>query len=161
VRKAGVNSVTLCRPLPYGLHAAPLERGQRNPRKGYGRLYRTRTGRRRDVGLVERVPSTNSSPVRPSSLPYRHPKHYSTILGAVGSWDDKIPPRPLLCIRWPSVGRTLESAYGRRPDEKLPHDHPRSRSWVGTRLATMYGRGEIVRTTVNSAMLYTIPPYVA
>jgi hypothetical protein len=31
--KDGVNSVTLCRPLPYGLHVTPLERGRRNPRK--------------------------------------------------------------------------------------------------------------------------------
>jgi hypothetical protein len=31
--KAGVNSVTLCHPLPYRLHIAPLERGRGNPRK--------------------------------------------------------------------------------------------------------------------------------
>jgi hypothetical protein len=41
--EASVNSVTLCRPLPYDLHAAPRERGRRNPRKEYGRLPRART----------------------------------------------------------------------------------------------------------------------
>jgi hypothetical protein len=64
--KAGVNSVTMCRPLPYGLHVAPLERGRRNPRKWYGHQPRARTGRRRDVRPVERVSSVTSSPVRPS-----------------------------------------------------------------------------------------------
>jgi hypothetical protein len=91
---------------------------------------------------VERVPFANSGPVRPSPPLYCHPEHCSTILDAMGAWDDKILPRPLLCVRWPSVGRTLELAYGRRPDEKLPHGHPRSRSWAGTGLATTYGRGE-------------------
>jgi hypothetical protein len=42
--RAGVNSVTLCRPLPYGLRAPPLERGRQNPRKGYGRLPCAHTG---------------------------------------------------------------------------------------------------------------------
>jgi hypothetical protein len=95
--------VTLCRPLPYGLHTAPLEGGRRNPRKGYECLPRTRTGRRRDVGLVERVSSANSGPVRPSPPLYCHPGHCSAIPGAVGAQDDETLPRPLLCILQPFV----------------------------------------------------------
>jgi hypothetical protein len=129
--------VTLCRPLPYGLHAAPLEGGRRNPQKGYGRLPRARTGRRHDIGLVEHISCANSGPVRPSSPLYCHPGHCSTIPGAVGAQDDETLPRPLLCILQPSVSCTIEPAYGRRPNGKLPHDNPRSRSWAGTGLATM------------------------
>jgi hypothetical protein len=64
--KAGVNSVTLCRPLPYGLHVAPVERGWRNPRKRCRCLPRARTEQRRDIRPVERVSSVTSGPVRPS-----------------------------------------------------------------------------------------------
>jgi hypothetical protein len=141
--KASVNSVTLCRPLPYDPHVIPLERGRRNPRKRYGRLPRARAGQHRDIRPVERVSSVSFGPVRPSPLLCHHPRHYSTIPGAVGTRDDKTSPRPLLCIHWPSVSRTLESAYGRRPNGKFPHGHPRSRFWGGTRLATMHGGGEI------------------
>jgi hypothetical protein len=135
--------VTLCHPLLYGLHVAPLERGRRNPRKRYGRQPRTHAGRHRDVRLVERVFSVTSGPVRPSPPLCHHPGHCSTIPGAVGARDDKTSPRPLLCILRPSVRCTLESTYGRRPNRKLPHSHPRSRSWADTKLATTPDRSKI------------------
>jgi hypothetical protein len=65
--------VTLCRPLPYDLHAAPLEGGQWNPRKGCRRLPRSHAGRRRNDGLVEHVSSANSAAVLPSRALQRHP----------------------------------------------------------------------------------------
>jgi hypothetical protein len=134
--KAGVNSMALCRLLPYGFHVAPLEKGRWNPRKRYGCLSHARAGQRRDIGPEERVSSVTSGPVWPSPLLYYHLEHYSTIRGAVGARDDKTPPRLLLCVHWPSVSRTLKSAYGRKPNGKLPHGHPRSRSWTGTGIAT-------------------------
>jgi hypothetical protein len=113
-----------------------LERGRRNPRKKDGRLPHARPGRCRDVGPVRCVPSVTISPMRPSPLPRRHPGYCSAIPDAVGVRDDKTPPRLLLCTLRPPVNRTLESAYGRRPGKKLPHHHPRSRSWTDTGHAT-------------------------
>jgi hypothetical protein len=127
--------VTLCRPLPYGLHAAPLEGGWRNPQKGYVRLPLARTGRRHDVRLVEHVSSANFGPVRPSPPLYCHPGYCGAIPSAVGAQDDETSPRPLLCFLRPSVSSTLEPAYEQRPNEKLPQRHPRSRSCTGTGLA--------------------------
>jgi hypothetical protein len=79
--EASVNSVTLCRPLPYDLRAAPLEGGRRNPRKWYGRLLHTHKGRRSDVELVERVSSEQlrscaaiPTAVLPSRALQRHPR---------------------------------------------------------------------------------------
>jgi hypothetical protein len=109
-----------------------LERGRRNPRKRDGRLSHARPGRRRDVGPVRRVSSVTISPLRPSLLPRHHPRHYNAIPDAMGIQDDKTPPRLLLCALRPPVSRTLESAYGRRPNGKSPHGHPSSRSWTDT-----------------------------
>jgi hypothetical protein len=130
--KAGVNSVTLCRPLPYHPHDAPLERGRRNPRKRYGHLPHARPGRRRDVGPVERISSITSGPVRPSLPLCHHPGHCSTIPSAVEAWDNETLPRPLLCILRPTVSCAVESTYGRQPNGKLPRYYSRSRSWTGT-----------------------------
>jgi hypothetical protein len=113
-----------------------LERGRRNPQKGDGCLSHARPGRRRDVRPVRRVRSVTISPVRPSPLPRRHPGHCSTIPDVVGVRDDKTPPCLLLCTLRSPVSRTLKSAYGRRPNGKSPHSHPRSRSWAGIGLAT-------------------------
>jgi hypothetical protein len=111
--KAGVNSVTLCRPLPYSLHVAPVERGRRNPRNRYRRLPYACAGQCCDIRPVERVSSVTFGPVQPSPSLCYHPGHCSTIPGAVGTRDDKTSPRPLLCTLWPSVSCTLESAYRR------------------------------------------------
>jgi hypothetical protein len=159
--KAGVNSVTLCRPLPYGLHVTPLERGRRNPRKRYGCQPHTRARWCHDVGPVEHVSPVTFGPVRPSPPLCHHPGHCSTIPGAVEARDDETPPRPLLCILRPSTGRALESAYGRRPNGKLPHHYPRSRSWTSIGLTTTPSGARFARTTVNSATLCTMSPYVA
>jgi hypothetical protein len=92
------SSVTLCRPLSYGLRAAPskedgrtlerpacrtLERGWQNPRKGYRHLFGAHTGRRRDIRPARHVSSVAISPVRPSPPLRHHPKHCSAILGAL------------------------------------------------------------------------------
>jgi hypothetical protein len=79
--------LTLCRPLSYDLHAAPLERGQRNPQKGYERLPCARTGRRCDIGLVERVSSANSGPV----WPFRALQHHPRRCGSPGRQDIATP----------------------------------------------------------------------
>jgi hypothetical protein len=159
--KASVNSVTLCHPLPYRHHVAPLERGRWNPRKGYGRLPRARSGQRRDVGLVERVSSITSGPVWPSPPLCRHPRHYSIIPDTVGAWDDGTPPCPPLHFLLPFVSPTLERAYRREPTrssrtitlEAAPgwaQDSPRRPP--GARFS---------RTTIKSTTLCAMPPHVA
>jgi hypothetical protein len=135
--KASVNSTTLRRPLPYRLHVAPLETGRWNPQKAYDRLLRTRLGRRRDVRPARRVPSVTSGPLRPSRALQCHPRH-------CGSPGRQTPPHPPLCILRPSVSPTLEQAYRRKPNEKLPRHHRRSRSWI-TGLATTPARSEILQ----------------
>jgi hypothetical protein len=134
-----------------------LEIGWWNPQKGDRRLSRARPGQHRDVRPVSRVFSVTISPVRPYPLPRRHPRHCCAIPNPVGARDDKMPPRLLLCTLRPPVSRTLESAYGRRPNEKSPHspleaapgreqDSPRRPA--GTLFA---------RTAINSTILCTIP----
>jgi hypothetical protein len=121
-------------PTPVRLRIAPLEGGRRNPRKGYGRLPRVHTGRRRDVGLVERVSSANSGLVRPSPPLYYRPGHCSAIPCAVGARDDEISPRPLLYTLQPSVSMALEPTHGRRSNKRLLRHYLRSRSWMDTGL---------------------------
>jgi hypothetical protein len=75
-------------------------------------------------------------PVRPSPPLCRHPGHCSAIPGTVGPRDGGTSPHQPLCDFQPSVSVTLEPTYGRRPNKRLPHRYPRSRSWTGTRLAT-------------------------
>jgi hypothetical protein len=139
--------MTLCRPLPYLLQVAPLERGRRHPRKGYDHLPRTRSGRRRDIRPAERVSFVTSGPVRPSPPLFHHPNHCSVIPvpGVVGARDDGTPPHLPLCILQPSVSPTLELTYGRRPNKKLLHHHPRGRFWTGTGLVTTPARSEILQ----------------
>jgi hypothetical protein len=109
-----------------------LEGGRLNPRKEDGRLLRARSGQRRDVRPVKRISSVTIGPVRPSPPPRRHPGHFIAIPDIVGVRGDKTLPYLLLCTLRPPVGCTLESAYGRRPNGKFPHRHPRSRSWTDT-----------------------------
>jgi hypothetical protein len=109
-----------------------LERGWRSPRKGDRRLFCARPGQRRDVGPVRRVSSITIGPVQPSPPSRHHPWHCSTIPDAVGVQGDKTPPRLLLCPLRPPVSSTLESVYRRRPNRKLLHRHPQSRSWTDT-----------------------------
>jgi hypothetical protein len=129
---ASVNSVTLCCPLPYDLRATPLEGGRQNPRKGYGHLPRAHTGRRHDVGLVERVSSANSSPVRLSPLLYYHPGHCRANPDVVGAQDDGTSPRRLLCDSQSSVSPTLEADI--RATRGSHATTPQNRSWTDTGL---------------------------
>jgi hypothetical protein len=120
-----------------------LERGRRNPQKGYECLSRARTGRRRDVGPVRRVSSVTIGPMRPSPPLHHHPKHCSTIPDAVGTQDDKTSPRPPLCDLQPFVSSTLELTHARRPNKKLPGRYPRSRPWKVQDSQRRSGRSKI------------------
>jgi hypothetical protein len=122
-------------PTPVRPARRTLERGRRSPRKGYGHLSRAHAGQHRDVKPVERVSSVTVGSVQPFPSLCHHPVRCSTIPDAVGTRDDKTSPRPLLCILRSSVSCTLESAYERRPNGKLPRSHPRSRAWAATGLA--------------------------
>jgi hypothetical protein len=138
--KDGVNSVTLCRPLLYGLHAAPLERGRRNPRKGYGRLPRARTGWHRDVELGERVPSANFGPasaipaaVQPSRALHHLPQH----CGSSGRQDTATPA----VVQPPAFRQPGPQADVRMTiRQEAPMPQPTNRSWTGTGLAATFRR---------------------
>jgi hypothetical protein len=119
-------------PAPVRSACRALERGRRNPRKGYEHLPHTHTGRHHDIKPAERVSPVTSGPVWPSPPLCNHPGPCVAIPGAAGTWGDKTLPRPWMCTSRSSVSRTLESAYGRRPSGKFPHSHPRSRSWART-----------------------------
>jgi hypothetical protein len=130
--KASVNSVTLCRLLPYDRHAAPSKEDGGTLEKGRDTSPTPSAGWRCDIRPVECVSTVTSGTVRPSPPLCCHPGHYNTHPDAVRTWDNEMSPRLLLCALRPSVNRTLESARGRRPNGESPHDHPRSRSWAGT-----------------------------
>jgi hypothetical protein len=78
------------------------------------------------------------SPPSPSVLcdhprrPQHHLGHCITIPNTVRGRGDKTPPHRLLCAPWPPVSRTLKPMYGRRPNGRPLHRHPRSRSWTDT-----------------------------
>jgi hypothetical protein len=125
--KAGVSSVTLCRPLSYGPTSRPsredggtLERGT----DAYSAL-----GQDDVVTLGQRGVSSPSPPpcaaipaaVPPSRALQHHPWH-------CGGWDDGTPPHRLLCDPRPSVSPTLELTYEQRLNKRIPCHHPRSRS---------------------------------
>jgi hypothetical protein len=135
--------VTLCCPLPYGLHVATFERGRRNSRKGYGHLPCPCTGRHHDVGPVWRVSSITAGPVRPSPPLCRHLEYCNDIPVVVGALDDKTSPSPPLCALRSSVSYTLEPGYGRDSSGRRPHSHPRSRFWASTGLVTTPAESEI------------------
>jgi hypothetical protein len=145
--------MTLCRPLPYLLHAGPLKRGRRHPPKGYDHLLHTRRARHNDVRLARRAFPVNSDPVRPSPPLCLHPRHCSVILSTMGTQVDGTSSRSPLCGLRSFVSRALESAYGRRP----------SKSSSSTTLEAAPGRAQdpprhppearFTRTTVNSTTL--------
>jgi hypothetical protein len=138
-------------------HRTPRER-TREPLKAYDRLLRTRLGRRCDVRPARCVPSVTSGPMRPSPPLCRHPRHCSIIPGTVGAWDDGTPPHPPLYILRPSASLTLEQAYGRRPNKKLPRRHPQSCPWTITGLATTPARSEILQ---DNHQLHDTMPHAA
>jgi hypothetical protein len=123
-------------PTPVQTARRILERGRRNPRKGCGHLSHAHTGQHRDVKTSRvRLPyhirpcAAIPAAVSPSRALQHHPQ-------CCGTQDDKTSPRPLLCPLRPSLSCALELVYRRRPNRKLSHSHPRSRSWEGTGLAT-------------------------
>jgi hypothetical protein len=93
------------------------------------------TGLRRDIRPAGTVFSITISSVRPSPPLQRHAGHCDDISDAVGVRKDGTSPRPPLCLVRPPVDGTLEPAHGRQPDSQPLHQHPRSRSCIGTRLA--------------------------
>jgi hypothetical protein len=153
--------VTLCHPLLYGLHVAPLERGRRNPRKSYGRLPCARSGQCCDIRPVERVSSVTFGTVRPSPPLCCHPGHCNAVPGAVGAQDDEKSPCPLLCSS--SLSSSVPSSQ-RMDGDQTGNSHtatleaaPRQvqdspRCPTGARF---------VRMTINSTKLCAMPPYVA
>ena len=143
VRQGRCHSVTLCRLLPYLLHVAPLERGRRHPRKGYGHQFPARLGRRRDARPAGRVTSITSGPERPSPPLCRHPGHCWAISRTVRIQVDRTSPRPPLCSLRSSVSQALEPVYGRRTNEELQRYYPRSRSWTDTGVTTTPARSKI------------------
>jgi hypothetical protein len=114
VREGQCHSITLCRPLPYLLHVAPLERGRRYPRKGYGHQLHARPGRHHDVRMVERVSSFTSGPMRPSSPLCHYPGRCRAIPSTVGTQVDGTSPRLPLCSFRSPISQTLKLVYGRR-----------------------------------------------
>jgi hypothetical protein len=70
--KASVNSVTLCRPLPYSPYTAPSKEDGGTLERGTD-AYPAPAGRRHDVRLVKRVSFVTVSPVRPYPLLCHHP----------------------------------------------------------------------------------------
>jgi hypothetical protein len=134
--------VTLCRPLPYACTQHPSKEDGRTFEKGTDAYPRARTRQRRDVGLVERVSSANSGPVRPSPPLCSHPVHYS----AIPVWEPGTTRHhhPRRCA---STGLPLATPSNQRtdgdPSRRLPHGHPRSRSRASTGLATTPTGGEI------------------
>jgi hypothetical protein len=124
------NPATLCHPLPYGRRTAPSKEdsgaleGKTDDYPTPSQDYTVTSGRR------------DRSPPSPSVLcghprhPQHHPGHCITIPDTVGGRGDKTPPRWLLCALRPPVSRNLEPMYGRRPNGRPLHRHPRSRSWT-------------------------------
>jgi hypothetical protein len=93
-------------PTPVPPPRRPLERGWRHPRKRYGHLLRTGSGRRRDIR-----PAGHVFPV--TSALCGHPRHCSVIPNTAETQVDRTSPHPPLCGLRSSVSRALESAYGR------------------------------------------------
>jgi hypothetical protein len=121
-------------PTPVRPMRRTLEKGWQSPRREDGRLLHARIGLCRDVGPAGPVTSVAIGPVRPSPpspTPSRALHHHPQHCGG-GGRGDKTPPRRLLCAPRPPVSRTLEPMYGQRPNGRLLHRHPRSRSWTDT-----------------------------
>jgi hypothetical protein len=120
VREGQCHSVTLCHPLPCLLHVAPLESGQRYPRKGYDHQLRARPGRRHDVRPAERISSITSAtsgPVRPCPALCHEFRHCKAIPNTVGTQVDGTSPRLPLCSFRSPVSQALELVYRRRSDK--------------------------------------------
>jgi hypothetical protein len=83
VRNGRCHSITLCRPLTYLLHIAPLERGWRYPRKAYDHQLGAGPGQHRDTRMMEHVSSVTIGPVRPSPPLCCHPGYCRAIPNTV------------------------------------------------------------------------------
>jgi hypothetical protein len=153
--------MALCRPLPYDLHVAPLERGQRNPRKRYGCLPRACAGQRHDIRPVERVSSVTSGSVRPSPPLCHHPGPCSTILGVVEARDDKTS-HAHCCASYdiPSAEPSSQRTDGDRTGSSNAATLEAAPGWVQD-LPRRPPGARFVRTTVNSATLCAMPPCVS
>jgi hypothetical protein len=86
----------------------------------------------------------SASPPSPPAL-CGHPRRCAAIPGTAtpspALWELRMTPA--IVLLQPLINRTLESAYGWRPNGEFPHSHPRSRSWESTGLATMADGSEI------------------
>jgi hypothetical protein len=129
--------VSLCCPLPYGLHAAPLERGT----DAYPAPARD------DVMTSDQWSASSSSPSALCSHPHCCAAISSTAMPSPSLWEPRTTrhyhprhctPFGLLPSATPSSRCTDGDSSGRRP-----HSHPRSHSWAGSGFATTPVGGEI------------------
>jgi hypothetical protein len=94
VREGRCHSMTLCLPLPYLLHVAPLKEDGGTLERGTTPPTPPRLGRRCDVRSAGRIFPVTSGPVRPSPPLRRHPRHCRAIPCTVGTQVDRSSPRP-------------------------------------------------------------------
>jgi hypothetical protein len=152
--------MTLCCPLPYLLHVAPLEKGRWHPRKGYNHLLHPALD-----DAVTQGRQTTSSPSPPALC--NHPCRCAAIPGiacraiprTVGTQVDRTSPRPPLRSRRSSVSQALELVYGRQSDKRSS----------ATTLVVAPGRvqdpsrrlpeARFARKVVNSTTLYAMLPH--
>jgi hypothetical protein len=112
------------------------QRGAAEPSSGGKCFFNDYTGLHRDVRPAGTVFSVAISPVWPSPPLQRHAGYCDDIPNAVEAHGDRTSPRPPLYLVWTPVDGTLEPAHGRRSDSQPLRHHPRSRSCMGTGLAT-------------------------
>jgi hypothetical protein len=159
--KAGVNSMALCCPLPYGLHIAPSKKDSGTLERGTD-AYPT--------PALDNAMTLDQKSVSPPSPPALcgHPRHCVTIPGTAA-------PSPTL---W-EPGTTRHRHDRRCASTGLPSAAPSSQCTDGNQTgsshtATLEAAPErvqgsprrptgarFVRTTINSTVLYTIPPYAS
>jgi hypothetical protein len=136
--------VTLCCPLLYGLHITHLEIGND------GTLERgtdVNPAPARDGVMTSDQRSTSPpSPLALCDHPHRYATIPSTAVPSPALWEPRmIRHHHAHCYAPSGLSSAAPSSQRTDGDQngKLPHSHPRSRSWAGTGLATTLDRSEI------------------
>jgi hypothetical protein len=147
-------------PAPVRPARRALERGRRNPRKGYGHLPHTNAGRRRDVRPA------NASPPSPLAM-FGHPRRCATIPSPVRP--SRAPREPGETRRCHARGCAPHGLPSAVPSSQRTGDD-RTRSSHITALEAAPGREQdtpqrptgarVARTAINSVALYGISPHV-
>jgi hypothetical protein len=131
------------------------ERGRQSPRRGDGRLFRTHTGPRRDVGLVRRVSSVTIGPVEPSPPSRRHPRRCRN----AGRQDTTTPVAVSS-----TASRQLHPRVSPRAttERKTPTPPPSKPLLEGYRARhDVPPEARFVRTSVYCTALYATPSHLA